>query len=393
MYFLDVFILGILDGINLAHIHLLVNHFPIIGFMVGLGLLIGAVVTKNKDLTRYSYVVLFLMAVMAIPAYMSGNAAEETICPPPNYHCLPGVSSTAIRQHEDAALIAFSLIEITGFLAWLGLWQSRLKSGMSAWNLPVVFVLSIVTFAAMARTGYIGGDIRHMEIQSTHDQGVLVMDSFRLFTALRDHGFNPGTANIDSPEMAAALSKFQDEAKLPITGKLDEATLHVLQEPYPSEETAREGLARRLGSFVVGKTYVWPSCETLHFVGLSLLFTVVFLVDLRMLGMGKSLSFSSLYQLLPFGMVGFGLNLVTGMFFFIGAAQQYTKNPIFYWKIIFVVLCGLNVLYFMLLDEPWKVKSGDDAPMTAKLVAASAIFLWVGVLFFGHMLPFLGNAF
>jgi hypothetical protein len=193
--------------------------------------------------------------------------------------------------------------------------------------------------------------------------------------------------------MAQAITQFQTDAKLPITGKLDEATLVVLQEPYPAEETPRLGLARTIGSFVVGKTWVWPSCETLHFVGLSLLFTVVFLVDLRMLGMGKSLSFSSLYQLLPFGMVGFGLNLFTGMFFFIGASQQYTKNPIFYWKIIFVVLCGLNVLYFMLLDEPWKVKSGDDAPITAKLVAASAIFLWVGVLFFGHMLPFLGNAF
>ena len=55
-------------------------------------------------------------------------------------------------------------------------------------------------------------------------------------------------------------------------------------------------------------------------------------------------------------------------------------------------LLALNVLYFMLLDEPWTVGAEDEAPFGAKVMAASAIFLWIGVLFFGHMLPFLGNA-
>ena len=56
-------------------------------------------------------------------------------------------------------------------------------------------------------------------------------------------------------------------------------------------------------------------CETLHFVGLCLLLGVVLTVDLRMLGVGKSLSFAALYQLLPLGMLGFTINLVTGMIF------------------------------------------------------------------------------
>jgi len=387
-------ILDILEllNFNLAHVHLLVNHFPIIGFAVGLGLLLAAAAIKSYELRRVSYVVLFLMAVMAIPAYVTGNAAEETLCAPPTYHCVPGVSPTAIREHEDAALFAFSLIEITGFIAWLGLWQVRM-SGMSRWNAPVVLVLSLLTFAAMARTGSLAGAIRHVEIQSGHDQSASFLESFRRYGALREHGFNPGEGDVDSQQVAEALRQFQQQNKLDVTGKFDAATLRYLQEGFQAEETERAGLARSLGAFVVGHTWVWPACETLHFVGLSLLFTVVLLVDLRMLGMAKSLSFASLYQLLPFGMVGFGLNLFTGMFFFVGAAQQYTKNVVFNWKILFVVLGGLNILYFMLLEEPWKVKSGTDAPFTAKLVAASAIFLWLGVLFFGHMLPFLGNAF
>jgi hypothetical protein len=114
-----MWILELLD-FNLAHVHLLVNHFPIIGFAVGLALLVVSFAIKNFELKRISYVVLFLMAVMAIPSYMTGNAAEEHLCAPPTYHCIPGVSATAIREHEDAALFAFSLIELTGFLAWLG---------------------------------------------------------------------------------------------------------------------------------------------------------------------------------------------------------------------------------------------------------------------------------
>ena len=310
---------------NLAHVHLLLNHFPTIGFGIGIALYVASMIGKKDDLKRASLVVLFLIAAVAIPTYMSGNAAEEVLKD-------KGVSSSAIRAHEDAALWAFVVMEITGFLAWLSLWQYRVVRRVPGWTTPVILILSLMSFAAMARTANLGGEIRHPEITSA------------------------------PPEAAAANP---------------EAT----------------GTARDFGNFVTGHTYVWPSCETLHFVGLSILFTVVLLVDLRMLGMAKRISFAALYQLLPLGMLGFALNLVTGMFFFIGAPQQYTKNPIFYWKMIFVVLAALNVLYFMLLDEPWTVGSEDEAPFGAKVMAASAIFLWIGILFFGHMLPFLGNAF
>jgi uncharacterized membrane protein len=308
---------------NLAHVHLLLNHFPTIGFGIGIALYLAAMIGKKDDLKRASLVLLFLIAAVAIPTYMSGNAAEEVLKD-------KGVSSSAIRAHEDAALWAFIVMEITGFLAWLSLWQYRVVRRVPGWTTPIILILSLMSFAAMARTANLGGEIRHPEIASAP----------------------PEAPNPDA-----------------------------------------SGTARDFGAFVTGHTYVWPSCETLHFVGLSILFTVVLLVDLRMLGMAKRISFAALYQLLPLGMLGFALNLVTGMFFFIGAPQQYTKNPIFYWKMIFVVLAALNVLYFMLLDEPWTVGSEDEAPFGAKVMAASAIFLWIGILFFGHMLPFLGDAF
>ena len=112
-----------------------------------------------------------------------------------------------------------------------------------------------------------------------------------------------------------------------------------------------------------------------------------------MLGLGKGfLSFAALYQLLPLGMLGFSINLATGLMFLVATPQQYT-GFLFFLKMVLVVLGGANVLYFMLFDEPWTVGEGDDAPKRAKVAAASAIFIWLAVLFCGHMLPFLGNSF
>lgn len=242
----------------------------------------------------------------------------------------PGVSLALIQAHETAALIAFVFMEITGFFAWLGLWLLRRPSHPARWNVAVVLILSIVTFGLMARAANIGGEIRHSEIQ--------------------------GTAASSAAEAAPTL-------------------------------------ARSWATYVEAHSWVWPTCETLHFVGLSLLFGVVLTLDLRLLGVGKSLlSFAALYQLLPLGMLGFTLNLATGIMFFVALPRQYT-GFLFFLKMVLVVLGAVNVLYFMLFDEPWTVGEGDDAPKRTKFVAACAIGIWIAVLFCGHMLPFLGNSF
>ena len=138
---------------------------------------------------------------------------------------------------------------------------------------------------------------------------------------------------------------------------------------------------------------MWPTCETLHFVGLSLLLGVVLLIDLRVLGLMKGVSFASLHRLLPLAAFGFGVNVITGMLFFVGIPGQYIDNKAFYWKVGLVMLAGLNAVYFTLLKEPWELGPGEDAPFTAKIAAASAMVLWVSVMYFGSMLPFIGNSF
>ena len=260
---------------------------------------------------------------------MSGNGAQDGI------KSLPGVSKSMIETHEGAALAAMAFMLPTGAFAWLGLWQFRRLARVPNWNLAVILILTVVTFGLMARASNMGGEIRHAEIRAVQ-----------------------GTATPDVP--AAQESP---------------------------------GLGRTVGSFVTDTPWMWPTCETLHFVGLSLLLGVVLLVDLRVLGVVRGVSFQSLHRLLPWAALGFTVNIGTGMLFFVGIPGQYIHNFAFYWKIGLAMLAGANALYFTFLDEPWSLGPKEDAPLTAKIAAASAMALWLGVLYFGSMLPFLGNSF
>ena len=64
-----------------------------------------------------------------------------------------------------------------------------------------------------------------------------------------------------------------------------------------------------------------------------------------------------------------------------------------HWKLVLLLIAGLNTLYFTVMDEPWELKAGEDAPALEKVLAGSVLILWIAVMYFGSMLPFLGNAF
>jgi len=81
------------------------------------------------------------------------------------------------------------------------------------------------------------------------------------------------------------------------------------------------------------------------------------------------------------------------MLFFIGAPEQYVENVSFHWKMILLELAGLNFLFLTVFERAWGLAAGDDPPLADKLIAASALCLSIGVMYFGRMLPFIGNAF
>ncbi len=145
-----------------------------------------------------------------------------------------------------------------------------------------------------------------------------------------------------------------------------------------------------------GYPWIWPACETLHFMGLAVLIGIVGVLDMRLLGIGKGLPIAPLQRLVPTAVAGFVVNLMTGALFFTGDPAQYIHNPAFWYKMLFIVLAGVNVLMFYVTGLARRVDrmgSSEDAPAGAKVVAAISLFLWVGVMYWGRMLPFIGNAF
>jgi hypothetical protein len=98
----------------------------------------------------------------------------------------------------------------------------------------------------------------------------------------------------------------------------------------------------------------------------------------------------------PWAVAGFGINVITGLLFYVGAPGQYYSNSMFWAKMAFIALAGINVLVFNLSGISRvvdKLDSTADTPWSAKVIGATSLFLWMGVIFFGRMLPFLGGAF
>jgi len=146
---------------NSTHLHLLLNHFPIIGTLIGSGLLLAGIFRKNYQLSNSALTVLSIMAIIAIPVYLTGEPAEESV------EKISGVSETIIEAHETAATVAIWLMMATGLTALITLIiQFKSKTYKPALNYMVA-LFALICFAAMARTGYLGGQIRHTEISST----------------------------------------------------------------------------------------------------------------------------------------------------------------------------------------------------------------------------------
>ena len=141
--------------------------------------------------------------------------------------------------------------------------------------------------------------------------------------------------------------------------------------------------------------WTWAVCETLHFIGLSLVIGVIGLLDLRLMGFLPRLPLAALRPLLPYGIAGFVINAVTGLVFFVGTPEQYVTNVAFAMKLLFLVVSGLNVLYFETRHGREVLALPHGAPMPAAFKRAGAISLvcWLMVLYWGRMLPYIGNAF
>jgi formate hydrogenlyase subunit 3/multisubunit Na+/H+ antiporter MnhD subunit len=148
-----------------VHIHLFLNHIPIVGALASVLLLAYATIRKSDEVLRVGFMALVLTALVTIPVYLTGEPAEEVA------EKLPGVTDAFIEEHEDAGKLAMIAAVLTGVVALASLLFARRSDKVGQTLTWVTILLSVVTTGAMVRTGGLGGQIRHTEIRSAGTAG------------------------------------------------------------------------------------------------------------------------------------------------------------------------------------------------------------------------------
>jgi len=145
-----------------------------------------------------------------------------------------------------------------------------------------------------------------------------------------------------------------------------------------------------LSRFVLSQFWGWPIAESLHFLGLSLLIGTVGLFDLRILGFVRAIPPLALHRLIPVGICGYLLNLATGIYFFFGYPEQYAYNRAFQFKLLFMAVAGLNLLFFYgrAFSGLKGLGPAADASSAAKLAAGISLAMWLGVIVCGRLITF-----
>lgn len=143
---------------NPTHIHLVITHLPIYGTILGAVVLCFGMYSGSRSTCQAAYAILLIAAIGGVTAFLTGEPAEETV------ENISGISKSLVEEHEESANFTLILISIMGLSSCVGLFISW-KSAKFIKVLPiVVLVISIICFGAAARTGYLGGKIRHTEI-------------------------------------------------------------------------------------------------------------------------------------------------------------------------------------------------------------------------------------
>lgn len=140
-----------------AHLHLLLNHVPVLGTVFGLLLLGYGLLRRRAEAARIAFVVFAAVGVAAGATYLTGEAAEEAI------EAVAGVPDALVERHEDMAFFALWSAVALGVLALGALAWSRRHAPLR----PGVLVLAVALGVAglMGYTANLGGQISHVQIR------------------------------------------------------------------------------------------------------------------------------------------------------------------------------------------------------------------------------------
>ena len=146
---------------NWAYLHILTNHFPIVGIIIGTLLLISGMVLKNEGIRISGLGTIVFASVMAVVADLTGDPAKDAL------RNLAGISESLVNRHEDIASVSLFLMIPSGLLAVLTIYSIIKKERSVKFLTIITLVLSLVSCVVMGYVGHTGGQIKHDEFRRT----------------------------------------------------------------------------------------------------------------------------------------------------------------------------------------------------------------------------------
>lgn len=147
--------------LSLAHIHLILNHIPILGTMIFAPLVLGwGLLRRSRDITQTGLLLAIILAVTTVPIYLTGEPAEKEI------ENQPWFSETLAETHEERAEGGLVAVLITGAGALVGLWRARKAKPLGVVLPSAVLAGLVISAAFFAAAALVGGEIRHSEIRA-----------------------------------------------------------------------------------------------------------------------------------------------------------------------------------------------------------------------------------
>jgi uncharacterized membrane protein len=144
---------------NEAHLHMVVNHFPIIGTILAIGILIAGLLSKNRSIINTSYVLFVIGAIFGILSMNTGEGAEELV------EDMPGIGWKSIHEHEEWGEKMALLLDILGVLSLVGFYLQYKKNAKEKLVSYIILLIGISSLFVIQKVGTSGGEIRHTEIR------------------------------------------------------------------------------------------------------------------------------------------------------------------------------------------------------------------------------------
>ncbi len=148
---------------NDAHLHLLVNHFPIIGTIIGFGILMMSLFLKNKSIQNVAYVIFILGSIFTLASMSTGEGAEELV------ENMPNIGHDIIHEHEEIAEKLAIVLYALGFASIIGLYANQKNHPKSRMMSFLVATIALVGVVISIEVGTTGGEIRHTEIRENYN--------------------------------------------------------------------------------------------------------------------------------------------------------------------------------------------------------------------------------